>query len=86
MARAAATMLVTAGRNQKLVRSRQRLFNLPRCTASALSRIDDSETQFLDNADLVKRYEIQSNEFLSHFAIFTFPQALIDIPEFIGRP
>lgn len=79
--RAAGIRLATLGNNGDC------LYNLPRCTQGIFSIIDDSPTQYIENADLVKRYEIQSaSVFLSHFAIFVYPQALIDLIAFAGAP
>lgn len=61
------------------------LYALARCTATN-AYVDDTESQFLEGAALVRRYDIQSNIFLSHHAIFTYPQALIDLREFVGGP
>jgi hypothetical protein len=77
--RAAGIRVATLGSNADC------LFNTPRCVSLPL--VDDTQTQYIDNADLVKRWEIQSkNIFLSHFAIFAYPQMLIDVVAFVGAP
>jgi hypothetical protein len=62
------------------------LYNLPRCTGGALSTIDDSPTQDIDNADLVKRYDIRASVFVSHFAVIAYAQTLLDIVPWVGAP
>lgn len=47
---------------------------------------DDTPTQFIDGAPLVRRYVIPSSPFASHFVVLTFAQALADITAFVGAP
>jgi len=53
------------------------------CTGIAL--VDDSETQFIDNAALAKRYEVTSDVLASHDFIVAFAPAIQDAVTFAGR-
>jgi hypothetical protein len=78
--RAAGIRVATIGNNNDC------LYNLPKCTGGSVSRIDDSQTQYINNADLVKRYDIRSSAFISHFAAIAYAQTLIDVVPFVGAP
>ena len=78
--RAAGIRLATIGNNGDC------LYNLPRCTGGAISKIDDSQTQYIDNADLVKRYDIHASAFVSHFAVIAYAQTLLDVVPWVGAP
>lgn len=75
--RAAGMRVATLGNNNDC------LYDLPACSTGTFSSINDAPTQYIENADLVKKYTIQSQPFLSHFV---FPQLLIDLPLFVGAP
>jgi pimeloyl-ACP methyl ester carboxylesterase len=77
--KAAGTRLATLGNNGDC------LYNLSNCLAAA-SIVDDTQTQYIDSADLVKRYHIESHTPISHFAVIAYPQALLDIIAFVGPP
>ncbi len=63
------------------------LYNLKRCVGASLAPVDDTESQFVENADLVKRYPLTGGDvFLSHFMLLKHPVPLKDIAEFIGAP
>ncbi len=78
--RAVGIRLATLGNNNDC------LYNLPLCSGGALSKINDSPTQYIDTADLVGRYDISGNAFLSHFALFTYSKAVAETPAFVGPP
>jgi hypothetical protein len=61
------------------------LDNLNRCVVSN-QFADDSQTQFLEGADLVRRHDTQTSAFLSHFFILRHPGAIADVVAFTGAP
>jgi hypothetical protein len=63
--------------------TRDCLYNTVGCTGIAL--VDDSETQFIDNAALAKRYEVSSDVLASHDFIVAFAPAIQDAVTFAGR-
>lgn len=63
--------------------TRDCLYNTVACTGIALA--DDSETQFIENAALVKRYTINSEVLASHDFIASFGPAIQDVVTFAGR-
>lgn len=64
--------------------TRDCLYNTRVCTGLPL--VDDSATQFIENADLVKRYDITSDAFASHDFIASFDPAINDVVTFTGEP
>ena len=59
------------------------LYALPRCIGSGA---DDTESQFIPAAAFSRSYDIQSNPFLSHFAILADAAAVTDAVTFTGAP
>lgn len=47
---------------------------------------DDRETQYIANADLVRRYDVNSKSPISHFALIAHPASIGDIVAFTGAP
>jgi hypothetical protein len=78
--RAAGIRIATIGNNNDC------LYSLPKCTGGSVSTIDDTSTQFINNADLVGRYNIRSSLFISHFGVIAFAQTLLDVVPFVGAP
>jgi len=64
--------------------TRDCLYNTRVCTGLPL--VDDSATQFIENADFVKKYDITSNPFASHDFIVSFGPAINDVVIFTGEP
>jgi pimeloyl-ACP methyl ester carboxylesterase len=59
------------------------LYNTVACTGIALA--DDSETQFIDNAALVQRYDVTTDVLASHDFIVSYAPAIQDVVAFAGR-
>ena len=60
------------------------LYNLRLCIGG--SYVDDSSTQFLEGAELSKRYEIRGGALASHFSIVRHAGAVNDVITFVGAP
>jgi pimeloyl-ACP methyl ester carboxylesterase len=78
--RSAGIRVATIGNNEDC------LYDLPECTGGAVATVDDSQTQYISNADLVRRYNINTSTFTSHFAVIAFAQTLSDVVPFVGAP
>jgi pimeloyl-ACP methyl ester carboxylesterase len=80
----AAAMAQDGIRLATLGNTRDCLYNTVGCTG--LQLVDDTETQFVDNAARVERFTINASPFASHDVIVTFGPAIAAAIEFVGRP
>jgi pimeloyl-ACP methyl ester carboxylesterase len=58
------------------------LYNTVGCTGIAL--VNDAETQFIDNAEIVKRYDVTADVLASHDFIVAYGPAIQTVVEFVG--
>lgn len=79
----AAVMAADGVRLATIGNTRDCLYNTLGCTGIALA--DDSETQFIDNAAFVKRYDVSSAVLASHDFIVSYGPAIQDAVTFAGR-
>jgi len=79
----AAIMAADGVRLATIGNTRDCLYNTVACTGIALA--DDSETQFVDNAAFVKRYDVSSAVLASHDFIVSYGPAIQDAVTFAGR-